>query len=106
MTEGEELAHFSKYNFDFYYAEPCFNGEPPNYNLVEQTIVDPSFPTISILRVPTLEHKFHCMEITDPEAITGIRICPYCKVHCIKIGKESHYSRFNKHLEECKERGG
>ena len=107
MHESTALAQFVKKNFDFYYVDPCFNGETPNYNLVEQVIVDSSCPTISMLRVPTGDGKFHIMEITDPEAITGIRICPYCKVHCIRIGKDQkHYDRFEKHVEECKERKG
>ena len=78
ITENEALARLTKRNFDFYYAEPCLNGEKPNYNLVEQVLIDTSYPTISILRVPTGDAKFHCMEITNPEAITGIKICQYC----------------------------
>lgn len=104
-TESESLARFVKKNFDYYYVDPCFNGETPNYSLVEQVIVDPSFPTISILRLPTTEFKFHMMEITDPEAITGIRICPYCHIHCYST-KKGHLYRFEEHMKECKERGG
>ena len=104
-TESEALARLTNHNFDFYYADPCFNGEIPSYNLVEQVIVDKSFPTISILRVPTQEGKFHAMEITDPEAITGIRICPYCKVQAFNI-KSDHQSRYQRHLQECKEANG
>ena len=106
ITENEALARLTKRNFDFYYAEPCLNGEKPNYNLVEQVLIDTSYPTISILRVPTGDGKFHCMEITNPEAITGIKICPYCKIHCFNFRQSKHYARFNKHVEECKERGG
>ena len=46
------------------------------------------------------------MEITNPEAITGIKICQYCKIHCFNFRNSKHYARFNKHVEECKERGG
>ena len=104
-TESEALARLTQHNIDYYYADPCFNGETPNYKLVEQIIVDTYYPTISILRIPTKEGMFHCMEITDPEAITGIKICPYCKVHCMRVNQK-HYDRFQKHMEECKERGG
>ena len=68
-TESEALAQFTKHNFDFYYVDPCPNGETPNFNLVDQVIVDTNFPTISILRIPTGDGKFHCMEITGYNTI-------------------------------------
>ena len=105
-TESEALATFTKQNIDYYYVSPTSSkDEIPSYELIEQVIVDPSYPTKSLLRIPTGNGEFHIMTITDPEAITGIRICPYCRIHCHNT-KNGHLDRFLKHVEECKENGG
>ncbi|KAA6362323.1 MAG: hypothetical protein EZS28_042150, partial [Streblomastix strix] len=46
----------------------------------------------------------HILFISDPEALTGCRYCPICKLHGIKIkDKNCHLARdFERHVEKCK----
>ena len=46
------------------------------------------------------------MYITDAEALTGIRICPFCKSYCYNPKVDRHLSRFEEHKIECEKRGG
>ena len=106
-TESEAFARHFKMNIDYYWVNPCFTPEDePHYELVEQVIVNESYDHYSFLRIPTGNNKFHIMYITDAEALTGIRICPFCKSYCYNPKVDKHLSRFEEHKIECEKRGG
>ena len=106
-TESEALAKFIGFNIDYYWVNPCINpGDEPHYELVEQVIVNEEYEHIPLLRIPIGNNKFHIMLITDAEAMTGIRICPFCKSYCYNPRLNHNLERFEKHKEECEKNGG
>ena len=40
------------------------------------------------------------MRITQPESLTGIRVCPKCKNYCLQVSKGNN-DRFEKHVKNC-----
>ena len=101
-TETEALARFCKFNIHYYYCPPY----KEQYELVEEVVVDPSYPVKSLLRIPTGDGKFHIAVITDVEGLTGLRICPHCKSYCFNPRKQKNKKRFEQHVKECEANGG
>ncbi|KAI5498529.1 DNA/RNA polymerase superfamily, partial [Trichomonas vaginalis G3] len=99
-------------NIDFYYCDPQPEDVDINkvdFPLVESIMIDPEFETVNILLTQSPCGKLHADRITDVEALTGYKVCPYCKeeVYSIRDDPErKNQRRFLKHCEECKENNG
>ncbi|KAI5543715.1 DNA/RNA polymerase superfamily, partial [Trichomonas vaginalis G3] len=99
-------------NIDFYYCDPQPEDVDINkvdFPLVESIMIDPEFETVNILLTQSPCGKLHADRITDVEALTGYRVCPYCKeeVYSIRDDPErKNQRRFLKHCEKCKENNG
>lgn len=106
-TECDRFCRKYKVNIDFYYAYPRFKAsDPEKYELVEQVIVDKTYSSASLLRIPAGNNKFHICYIDDPTVLTGYEICPYCKCYVFDNKLCHDRKRFEKHMKECKECNG
>ncbi|KAI5529585.1 hypothetical protein TVAGG3_0325310 [Trichomonas vaginalis G3] len=111
-SESERLARMLNVNIDFYYCDPQPEDVDINkvdFPLVESIMIDPEFETVNILLTQSPCGKLHADRITDVEALTGYRVCPYCKeeVYSIRDDPErKNQRRFLKHCEKCKENNG
>ncbi|KAI5485634.1 hypothetical protein TVAGG3_0928210, partial [Trichomonas vaginalis G3] len=111
-SESERLARMLNVNIDFYYCDPQPEDVDINkvdFPLVESIMIDPEFETVNILLTQSPCGKLHADRITDVEALTGYRVCPFCKeeVYSIRDDPErKNQKRFLKHCEKCKENNG
>ncbi|KAI5516342.1 DNA/RNA polymerase superfamily, partial [Trichomonas vaginalis G3] len=111
-SESERLARMLNVNIDFYYCDPQPEDVDINkvdFPLVESIMIDPEFETVNILLTQSPCGKLHADRITDVEALTGYKVCPFCKeeVYSIRDDPErKNQRRFLKHCEKCKENNG
>ncbi|KAI5502408.1 hypothetical protein TVAGG3_0886340 [Trichomonas vaginalis G3] len=111
-SESERLARMLNVNIDFIYCDPQPEDVDINkvdFPLVESIMIDPEFETVNILLTQSPCGKLHADRITDVEALTGYKVCSFCKeeVYSIRDDPErKNQRRFLKHCEKCKENNG
>ena len=79
-SESEELCKMMKCNVDYYFVEPQPDDVDINtvhFDLAQSYVINPEYPTFSILLTKAEKGMLHAASITDVEELVGYRVCPY-----------------------------
>jgi hypothetical protein len=98
-----DICNYFKLNLHIYQ----YNQESNNYSINKQFIYGSDFKDLHILEYSMeFDGKVvnHIMHISNPEKLTGILICPKCKLHSVETyhSKSNNVTtRFKNHVEKC-----
>ncbi len=109
-SELEDIAKHCKVNIHVYNVSRDENNIP-RFSHPNSYITGSDSQDIHMVQAVLENGEFHMILIKDGSSITGIEICPHCKLETFdsaydKHKGQQHKSRFLKHVKKCEANGG